>query len=266
MALELVDTHCHLDHDPLNGAVDVVLARARAAGVARCITIGTSVESSQANVALASRYPDVYAAVGIHPHEAETVTDEALATIETLAQAPKVVAIGEVGLDGYRHHASPASQERTFRAFIAIAQRRNLPLLIHCRDAYDALLAILRDITELPVRGAIHCASGPPAFIQGALELGLHISFSGTVTFPNAQAVRALVPLVPDDRLLVETDAPWLAPQQVRGQTNEPAYVAHTAAFVAQLRGTTIETLGALTTRNACRLLQLPKPVGVAWN
>ena len=262
----LIDTHCHLDRDPLHASVDEVLARARAAGVVRCITIGTSVASSTASVALAARYPDVYAAVGIHPHDAETVTDESLAAIEALAQAPKVVAIGEVGLDHYRNHASPAAQARAFRAFIAIAQRRHLPLLIHCRDAYDELLAMLRELSRAPVRGAIHCASGPAAFIRGALELGLHISFSGIVTFPNARAVQALVPLVPEHRLLIETDAPWLAPQPVRGQTNEPAYVAHTAACVAQLRGISIDALGALTSRNACQLLHLPQPDGATWN
>ena len=255
----LIDTHCHLDHEPLSGQVAAVLERARGAGVVQCISIGTTVETSRANVALARQFPSVRAAVGIHPHEADTVTDAMLAEIEALAADPHVVAIGEVGLDFYRQHAAPANQERIFRAFIAMAQRRTLPLLIHCREAYEPLLAILRDTMQPPIRGVIHCASGPPAFIQGALALGFHVSFAGNVTFPNAQALRALVPLVPDDRLLIETDAPWLAPQPVRGQPNEPAYVAHTAAHLAQLRGTDVDTLSVHTTRNARRLFGLPE-------
>ena len=254
MPLELVDTHCHLDLEPLAASVDAVLARAREAGVRQCLSIGTTVEASRANVALAHRYPEVRAAVGVHPHEAETVTDETLAEIESLAGDPGVAAIGEVGLDYYRQHAAPEHQLRALRGFAAIAQRRRLPLAIHCRDAYEPLLDLLRQHAAGSLRGVIHCASGPAEFIQGALALGLHVSFAGNVTFPNAQALRALVPLVPDDRLLIETDAPFLAPQPVRGRPNEPAYAAHTAACLAQLRGTTVEVLGALTSRNARQL------------
>lgn len=254
---ELVDTHCHLDLEPLAASVEAVLARAQAAGVQHCLSIGTTVEASRANVELAKRYPIVRAAVGVHPHEADTVTDETLADIEALAADPVVAAIGEVGLDFYRRHASPANQERALRGFLTIATRRQLPVLIHCREAYERLLEVLRQEGGDLVRGVIHCASGPPAFIEEALTLGLHISFAGNVTFPNAHALRALVPLVPDDRLLIETDAPFLAPQPVRGKTNEPAYVAHTAVALAQLRGITVDALGALTSRNARRLFGL---------
>ncbi len=254
---DLIDTHCHLDLDPLAGSVEAVLARAQAAGVRHCLSIGTTVEASRANVELAKRYPMVRAAVGVHPNEADMVTDQVLAEIEALAADPVVAAIGEVGLDFYRHHAAPANQDRALRGFLAIAQRRHLPVLIHCRDAYEPLLEVLRQERSSPVRGVIHCASGPPAFIEGALSLGLHVSFAGNITFPNAQPLRALVPLVPDDRLLIETDAPFLAPQPVRGRTNEPAHVAHTAAAIAALRGMTVEELGALTSRNARRLFGL---------
>lgn len=254
MPLELIDTHCHLDYEPLAAGVEAVLARARAAGVRECVSIGTTVEASRANVALAQRHPMIHAAVGVHPNEAETVTDQALAEIETLADDPRVVAIGEVGLDHYREHASPERQRDAFRHFMAIASRKHLPLLVHCRDAYEPLLEALRRDGGGSARGIIHCASGPPEFIRGALELGFYISFAGNVTFPNAHALRALVPLVPDERLLLETDAPFLAPQPVRGQPNEPAYVAHTAACVAGLRGATVEALGALTSANARRL------------
>lgn len=257
MTLELVDTHCHLDLDPLAGDIAGVLERARRSGVRRCVSIGTTLEASRANVALAKRYPDVIAAVGVHPNEASGVTDAVLAEIDALAADPRVVAIGEVGLDYYRQHASPEQQDRVLREFLAIAERRRLPLLIHCRNAYEPLLAVLREAGGSSLRGVIHCASGPPEFITGALALGLHVSFAGNVTFPNAAALRALVPLVPDERLLIETDAPFLAPQPVRGQTNEPAFVAHTAEHLARLRGTTTETLGALTSRNARVLFHL---------
>ncbi len=257
MSLELVDTHCHLDLEPLGHEVAAVLERARRAGVRHCISIGTTAEASRANVALAHQHLEVVAAVGVHPNEAQGVTDAVLTEIDALAADPRVVAIGEVGLDRYRQRTSPEDQDRALREFISIAKRRSLPLLIHCRNAYEPLLAVLREAGGAPLHGVIHCASGPPEFIAGALALGLHVSFAGNVTFPNATALRALVPLVPDERLLIETDAPFLAPQPVRGKTNEPAFVAHTAEHLARLRGTTPEALGALTTRNARALFRL---------
>ena len=258
MPPELVDTHCHLDLEPLAASVDAVLERARAAGVRWCISVGTTLEASRANVALARRFSMVRAAVGVHPNEAGFVTDDTLIQIEALAGEPGVVAIGEVGLDQYRARAAIPSQVRALRGFIASARRWNLPLLIHCREAYEPLLALLRRDATGPYRGIIHCASGPPEFIREALDLGFHISFAGNATFPNAGALRALVPLVPDDRLLIETDAPFLAPQPVRGKTNEPAHVAHTAACLAELRGLSLDALAGLTSRNACRLFGLP--------
>lgn len=258
MSLTLIDTHCHLDIEPLSSSVEPVLERARAAGVVGCLTIGTSLEASRANVALARRYPMLRAAIGVHPNEADTITDEMLQTIEAMAGEPCVAAIGEVGLDEYRQDASPANQQRALRAFIGIAGRRRLPLAIHCRNAYEPLLRILRESCSPLTGGVIHCASGPPEFIQEAVALGFHVSFAGNVTFPKAHDLRQLVLLVPDDRLLVETDAPFLAPQPVRGKPNEPAYVAHTAQAVAQLRGVSLEALGALTTANAKRLFRFP--------
>ena len=255
----LVDTHCHLDLEPLAGVVAAVLDRARAAGVRRCVSIGTTVASSRANVELARQHPMVRAGIGVHPDAADTVTEDALAAIESLSREPSVAAIGEIGLDDYRNPIPLPAQVRALRGLLAIAQRRELPILIHCRgrDAYGALLDVLRDDASRGLRGVLHCASGSPAFIRDILELGLHVSFAGNVTFPNARALRELVPLVPDDRLLVETDAPFLAPQPVRGQVNEPAHVTHTAAHLAQLRGMTAEDLSALTTENASRLFRL---------
>lgn len=258
MAVEFIDTHCHLDYEPLSPAVEAALSRAREAGVRAILTIGTSVERSQASVALAQRHPMLRAAVGIHPNDTESATEAALAAIDALAASDVVAAIGEVGLDFYRQHAAPDRQRQALHAFLEMARRHDLPVVIHCRDAYAELLAILEERRSSALRGVIHCASGPPEFIQGALALGFHISFSGTVTFPNAHATQALVPLVPDDRLLIETDAPFLAPQPVRGRPNEPAYVAHTAARLAALRRTTVEEIAALTTRNARNLFSFP--------
>ena len=260
---EFVDTHCHLDLAPLSVEVDAVLARALAVGVRQCVTIGTTLDASRANVALAQRYPQLAAAVGVHPNESEAVTDDVVAAIDVVAAQRGVVAIGEIGLDFYRHHAAHDQQERALRAFIAIAQRRRLPLIFHCRDAYEPLLRVLQEEVRSTVRGVIHCASGPAEFIQETLARGLYISFAGNVTFPNAHALRQLVGLVPDDRLLIETDAPFLAPQPVRGQTNEPAHVTHTAACLAQLRSTTVDILGTLTSRNARRLFGLTEPEAI---
>lgn len=257
MSVELIDTHCHLDRDPLAGDVDGVLARARAAGVVACVTIGTDLPSSRANVVLAKRSPMLRAAVGIHPHDVDHTTEVDLQAIEQLAQEPEVVAIGEVGLDRYRQLSDPGKQEAVFQEFLGMAQRLRRPVLMHCRDAHEPLLKILRGHPAGACTGLMHCASGPPEFIQEALALGLYVSFAGNVTFPKADALRALVPLVPDDRLLLETDAPFLAPQPVRGQPNEPAFIAHTAATVAQLRGTTLESLTQMTTQNACKLFGL---------
>ena len=256
MAGGFVDTHCHLDYPPLDHDVAAVLQRATASGVRRCVTIGTTLARSQASVAIARRFPQVRAAVGIHPNDCAETDEATLSAIDALAADPTVVAIGEVGLDQYRKTVELAKQQDVLRGFLSLARRRRLPVLIHCRDAYQPLLDTLRQ-ADAAWQGIIHCASGPAEFIQGALALGLHVSFAGNVTFPNAKALQALVPLVPEDRLLIETDAPFLAPQPVRGQKNEPAFIAHTAAYVAQLRGVSVEQVAAVTTQNACALFKL---------
>lgn len=250
----LIDTHCHLDHPPLDTITEEVLTRAKEAGVYQCLTVGVNEASSRAAVILGQRHPELRVAVGVHPHDADSVTDDILAEIERLSQEPKVVAIGEVGLDYYRQHSSAENQQRVFVKFIKMAHRMNLPLIIHCRNAYQELLELLQRHAARPQRGVIHCASGPVAFIEEALDLGMHISFAGNVTFSNAKDLQALIPQVPEERLLLETDAPFLTPEPKRGKTNEPAFLKHTAAFVARLRGVTEEAIAALTTRNACKL------------
>jgi len=251
---ELVDSHCHLDREPLGADIEAVLSRARDAGVRHCLSIGTDLPSSRANVDLAARHPMLRAAVGVHPYDAQDVTDEMLSAIHSLAQQPTVGAIGEVGLDCYRSQSPLDRQQQALKNFLQMAQQLELPLVLHCREAYDSLLELLGKEGRMPISGVIHCASGPAHFIEEALAIGLHISFAGNVTFPNAQALQNLISLVPDERLLVETDSPFLAPQPVRGKTNEPAYVAHTAAFIAHRRGVSVEKLSALTSRNACKL------------
>ncbi|MBI3009998.1 MAG: TatD family hydrolase [Candidatus Omnitrophica bacterium] len=246
-----------MDQEPLSIKLEEVLTRARQAGVSRFITIGTDLPSSQANLLLARRYPEIHAAVGIHPHEAGSATDEQLEEIERLAQDPAVVAIGEVGLDCYRNFSSLESQKRVFSQFISMSARLRLPLLLHCRDAYEVLLQLLKNSGRLPIEGILHCASGPASFILEAIALGLHVSFAGNLTYPKNGPLRQLVPLVPPQRLLLETDAPFLAPQPVRGRPNEPAYLTHTASEMAKLRGISVEALSELTSHNAKQLFRI---------
>lgn len=257
--MELIDTHCHLDLAPLSEDVNGAISRAKLAGIVQAITVGVSVESSRMNVQLANQHPMLFASVGIHPHEADTVRDEHIQEMTSLAADPRVVAIGEVGLDNYRVHSSQDNQKRIFKAFVDMAHQTNLPLIIHCREAYDELLDILSENKAYSTyRGVLHCVSGPVEYLKEALALGFYASFAGNVTFPSAKDLQALIEHVPDDRLLVETDSPYLAPQVVRGKTNEPAYVAHTAEFIAQRRGQTTEKIAQLTTDNARRLFRLP--------
>ena len=250
----LIDTHCHLD-DPAYGAeVAAVLARAAAAGVHRCVTIGTDVAASQRAVALAQHYPQVAAAVGIHPHEAATWTGEATATLERLARDPAVVAIGEVGLDYYRNATPRPQQHAAFREALGLAQRRRLPVVIHCRDAWEDCFSVLREMSPGSVHGLCHCFTGGPRELEVALGMGLMISFAGNVTFKNAEPLRLVAEQVPLDALLLETDAPYLAPQSHRGQRNEPAYVAETARVIAGVKRLPVEEVARATTANARRL------------
>jgi TatD DNase family protein len=255
--MELFDAHCHLDAPPLAKSVGEALDRAGRAGLRGCLSAATSLESCHATLALSAQWPAVRAAVGVHPHDADTVTDAMLEEIDALASDPRVCAIGEVGLDFYRNESSRDGQFRAFEAFVRMGRRHRLPLVIHCRDAHEALIASLRRCGgEAPVRGMIHCASGPPEFIDAALGLGLSISFAGNVTYPTAGALRGLVARVPDDRLLAETDAPFLSPQPVRGRMNEPAHLVHTIEQLANLRGAAPGAVAALTCRNAQALFE----------
>ncbi len=257
-APELFDTHTHLHFPEFADDLPDVLARARAAGVRRMLTIGTDVEASHAALALAGREADVWAAVGVHPHDAAEADEAALAEIERLAGHPRVVAVGEIGLDFFRNLSPREAQTATFRRLLVLARRVRKPVLVHCRDAHDDVLAVLADERVGETGGIMHCFSGDVAIARRCLDLGLLVSLAGPVTYPNARALPDVARFVPGDRLVLETDCPFLPPQGHRGKRNEPAYVAITAARVAELRGEPLDVLAARASDNARRLLGIP--------
>lgn len=256
-APDLFDTHAHLHFPEFAADLDAVLERARAAGVRRILTIGTDVPTSRAAAALAVREPDVWAAVGIHPHEAADADDAALAEIERLAGSPRVVAIGETGLDFFRNLAPREAQERALRDQLALARRTRKPVLIHCREAHEETLGLLGAADVREHGGIMHCFSGDVAIARRCLDLGLLVSLAGPVTYPKPGALPEVARFVPADRLVVETDCPFLPPQPYRGKRNEPAYLAITATRVAELRGEPLAELAARMSENARTLLRL---------
>jgi TatD DNase family protein len=253
----LIDSHCHLDFPDFGPELDAVVARARQAGIGAMLTIGTKLRAFDGVLRIAERYDDIWCTVGIHPHEAaEEPIEEASALIER-AKHPRVVGIGEAGLDYYYKHSPKDDQIRNFRAHIAAARQTGLPLIVHARDADDDLCQILEEESgKGAFPGLIHCFSSTAKLARTALDLGMMISLSGIVTFKNAEELRAIAANVPLDRLLVETDAPYLAPMPHRGKRNEPAFVAHTAAAVAKLKNVDIERLADATTDNFFRLFK----------
>ena len=261
-ALRLVDSHCHLDEARFHDDCDAVVERARAAGVEQMITIGAS-DALQANVdalALAARHAGVFATVGIHPHAAASVTPAIMESVCRFAAAPKVVAVGETGLDYYYDNSPRQTQQEVFRQFIGLSRRLRLPLVVHLRDAFADALTIMREEHAAEVGGVIHCFSGDRAAARAFLDLGFDLSFSGIVTFKNAEELRAVAALVPTDRFLVETDAPFLTPVPHRGKRNEPAYVVFTAEALATVRRQPLAEVAALTGANARRRFALPDP------
>jgi len=260
MTTTLFDSHAHVDGPEFDADRDAVLARARAAGVRRMVVIGAVGEPSSAEraVALAERDPDIWATVATHPHDVEKMTPEWWAVHERLAPHPRVVAIGETGLDYYYDHSPRQAQQAAFVRFIALARTVGKPVVCHIRDAHADALAILRDHRASELGCIIHCFTGTPDDARAYAALGCYVSFSGIVTYKTAQPLRDAVALVPRDRLLVETDCPYLAPVPVRGRRNEPAYVVHTAEVVARCAGIPFEELAAITTENAHRIYRLP--------
>lgn len=253
----LVDSHCHLDFPEFAEDLDGVVARARAAGVGGMVTISTHLDKAPALSAIAQRFDGVWCSVGVHPHEAERHTDVTEAALMAAARAPKVVAIGETGLDFHYDHSPRDVQERLFRTHIAAARALDLPVVVHSRNADERTVAVLREeMAKGAFTGLIHCFSTTRVLAEGALGLGLYISVAGIVTFPKAAALREIVRDLPLDRLLVETDSPYLAPVPNRGRTNEPAFVKHTADQIAELKGVPAAAVAAATTDNFFRLFR----------
>jgi TatD DNase family protein len=257
----LIDTHCHLDFPDFEAELDAVIARAAASGVTRIVTISTHVARAQTYQALSRRWRGVYWTIGTHPHNAGQEPDTAVAQLVELSADPKCVAIGEAGLD-YFYDKSPRDvQRRVFLTHIEAAQETGLPLVIHARDADDDMIAILRETHACKTFSAVlHCFSSGAELARVGIELGFCVSFSGILTFKKSLELREIAASVPLDRLLVETDAPYLAPDPHRGRRNEPAYVRRTAEVLAQVRGVSLDDMAAVTTANAERLFSRIAP------
>lgn len=256
---ELFDSHAHVDGPEFDEDREAVLARAREAGVRRIVVIGAVGEPSSAEraVAMAERDPDVWATVATHPHDVDKMTDEWWATHERLARHPRVVAIGETGLDYYYDHSPRDTQQAAFRRFLELAHAVGKPVVCHIRDAHDDARTILREGRAADLGCVIHCFTGTPDDAREYAQMGCYVSFSGIVTYKTAQNLREAVPLVPKDRLMIETDCPYLAPVPRRGKRNEPAFVVHTAEVVAGCAGISFEDLARITTENASRVYRL---------
>jgi TatD DNase family protein len=257
----LVDAHCHLDYSPMADDLEATLRAARRAGVVQLVHVGCSRGSLERAVELARNHDPVFAAVGIHPHEADTVDEAVLDSLAEMAEEPKVVAIGETGLD-YHYDRSPRDRQRAELArHVVLARRLDMPLVLHVRDAHDEAMAVVEHEGPRSERpGMVHCFTGGPEEAEGWLRLGFHLSFSGIATFRRSEAIREAARLCPPDRILLETDAPYLAPEPVRGRKNAPANVAFTCARLAAERGETPETLAEISAHNARSLLGLPAP------
>lgn len=250
----LVDSHCHLDFPDFADDLDSIVTRAASAGVGRLVTISTRVKRLDALLAIAERFPNVYCSVGTHPHHADEEDGISAQELIALTQHPKVVALGEAGLDYFYQHGSRQAQERGFREHIAAARATGLPLVIHTRDADDDCGRILEDeISKGSFRAVLHCYTGGRELAMKAISLGLSISFTGILTFKKSQALRDLAAELPADRIMVETDAPYLAPGKFRGKRNEPSYVVEVAKVLAQSRGVSLDEISRQTTANFFR-------------
>lgn len=257
----LVDSHCHLNYKGLVEEQGAVLQRAREAGVTAFLNISTRQSEWDEVVGAAEREPDVWASIGIHPHEADQHVDLGEAALLEAADHPRVIGIGESGLDYYYDKSDRAVQRNLFRTHVAVSRQTGLPLIVHTRDAEDDTIAILREeMGKGPFPALIHCFTASPDFGRQVLQLGLTISLSGIVTFKNARDLQSFAVEIPSDRLLVETDSPFLAPVPHRGKPCEPAFVRNTAEFVAELRGESVEALAESTTRNFYNLFSKATP------
>ncbi len=259
--MTLVDSHCHLEYEGLVETQGSVIDRARRAGVATMLNISTKRSEWEQVAATASRFDGVWASVGIHPHEADAHADLTEQELLAATRHPRVIGIGETGLDYYYEHSNRDTQQRLFRRHIGVSRDTGLPTIIHTRDAEEDTLAILsQEVARGSFPALIHCFTASARFARAVLDMGLSISLSGIVTFKNAGELQAIAATIPKERLLVETDSPFLAPVPERGKTCEPAFVAHTATFLAGLRGESEDELKAYTTDNFFRLFSKARP------
>ncbi len=258
----LVDSHCHLDFPDFAGDLEGIAARAAEAGIGRMVTISTRVRKLPELIAIAERFPNVYCSVGTHPHHADEEDGISPDELAELTRHPKVVALGEAGLDYFYDNGSRQAQARGFRAHIAAARATGLPLVIHTREADEDCRRILEEeVARGPFRAVLHCYTGGRDLAMKAIELGLSISFTGILTFKKSEALRALAAELPADRIMVETDSPYLAPGKFRGKRNEPAYVVEVAKVLAEARGVSLEEISRQTTENFFRLFsKVPAP------
>ncbi len=250
----LIDSHAHLELAPLVKDVPGVVQRAKNAGVKAVICVGIDLEDAKNAAAIAVDYKEIFLIMGFHPHNADSVTDNLLGDMEEMAKGPKVVGYGEIGLDYFRNHSSKENQVAVFKDQLNLAKALGKPVVIHLRDAYDQGLDILEQFAPFNAKGVIHCFSGTWDDAGRALELGFYISIPGTVTYKKNDELRAIVAKIPDDRLILETDCPFLAPEPFRGKTNEPALIVHTAEKVAHIRGKSFEELANQTGENTLSL------------
>lgn len=251
----LIDTHCHLDFDAFNCDRDAVLKRAKEAGVAYFINIGSTLESSLASCALSRNHPEIYASVGVHPHDADVFDSRAEDKLKELAKDKKVVAIGETGLDYYRNLSSADNQKQAFTKQINLAKELNLPLVIHSRQAEKELILILKAL--MPVRAVVHCFSGEESFLKECLDCGFFISYTCNITYKKAQNLREMLQLTPLDKLMLETDAPYLSPEGFRGKRNEPRQIKLLAEVASQIKKVSFDELADKTTQNAKEFFKL---------
>src|ERR1700761_6650020 len=262
----LIDSHCHLDFPDFADDLDGIVAQAETAGIARIVTISTRVRRIDALLRITEKYRSVYCSVGTHPHQADEEDGIPAEELVALTNHPKVVALGEAGLDYFYQHGSREAQERGFRTHIAAARATNLPLVIHTREADEDCERILIDeVAKGPFRAVLHCYTGGRKLAMKAIDLGLSISFTGILTFKKSKELRTLAAELPADRIMVETDAPFLAPGTFRGKRNEPAYVVEIAKVLAETRGVSLEEISRQTTKNFFRLFnKVPSAESVA--
>ena len=257
--MELIDTHCHLTFDDLAADIDAVIERSIAVGVTSWITVGTDADHNRKAIELARKYDNMYAAVGVHPHDAKDVTGQAIRQLHALAQNKKVIAIGETGLDFHYDHSPRDRQAEVFRSHLQLAAELAMPVIIHSREAFDETIKILQQSGPDLKKVVFHCFSGSPEQAKIVLNAGYHISFTGVVTFKNARIKRKAAEIVPLDRLMLETDCPYMSPEPMRKQRiNEPAFLIHTAKFLADLKGMDLPDFASAVTTTSKSFFNIP--------